>query len=216
MNILGISAFGQNPAACLLIDGKLIAFAEEERFIRVKTAYGKFPQNAIWYCLGEGKLSIDEIDEIAFGWDYAKYSAFMPLFSAKLWFQYALLQQYSSVNRGIIDLISLRPSEVKKQLEFQLAGIGLKGKMPNVLYIPHHLAHAASSYFASGFSDALVIVADGSGEEKATTVYTAHGLNIKEISHQNIPHSLGWLYAAFTAYLGFIPYEDDGFISTLR
>jgi len=102
MNILGISAFGQNPAACLLVNGKLVAFAEEERFIRIKTAFGKFPQQAISYCLKEGNLSVNEIDEIAIGWDHAKYSAFIPAFSAGVWLRYAFLRRYSSSHRGII------------------------------------------------------------------------------------------------------------------
>ena len=215
MNILGISAFGQNPAACLLVNGKLVAFAEEERFIRIKTAFGKFPNQAISYCLKEGKLSIAEIDEIAIGWDHAKYSTYIPLFFAKLGLRYAFSQRYSSSNRGLIEMIRLRPSEVQKQIEFHLSQLGLKGRMPGIAYIPHHLAHAASSYYASGFSDALIAVIDGSGEEKTTSLYKGHEIQIKEICHQNIPHSLGWLYAAFTAYLGFKPYEDDGFVMGL-
>lgn len=215
MNILGISAFGQNPAACLLQNGKLIAFAEEERFIRIKTAFGKFPTEAISYCLREGNVSISEINEISLGWDHTKYSMQIPLFSAGLWLRYALLQRYSSSNRGLIDMISLHPSEVKKQVQFHLTQLGLDGTLPKLSFVPHHLAHAASSYYSSGFSDALIAVMDGSGEERTTSFYKARGETIEEIAHQNIPHSLGWLYAAFTAYLGFRPYEDDGFVMGL-
>lgn len=215
MNILGISAFGQNPAACLLVNGKLIAFAEEERFIRIKTAFGKFPTEAIKYCLQEGGISLSDIHEISIGWDYAKYSTFMPIFSAKLWLEHAFLKHYSSSNRGLIDMITLQPKEVSKQISFHLSQLGLSGTFPTVSYVSHHKAHAASSYYASGFSDSLIAVIDGSGEERATTLYKARGLDISEITHQNIPHSLGWLYAAFTAYLGFKPYEDDGFVMGL-
>jgi carbamoyltransferase len=216
MNILGISAFGQNPAACLLAGGKLIAFAEEERFIRIKTAVGRFPDQAIAYCLDEGGMTINDINGIAFGWDHARYRAFIPFFSAKLWLRHAFLRKYSSTNRGLVEMLTLHPSEIKKQLEFHLSALGLKGRrMPDISYIPHHLAHAASSYYASGFPDALVAVIDGSGEERTTTLYKAHGKELEEITHFSIPHSLGWLYAAFTAYLGFRPSEDDGFVMGL-
>ncbi len=215
MNILGISAFGQNPAACLLVNGRLIAFAEEERFIRIKTAYGKFPIEAIKYCLKEGNISISDIHEISMGWDYAKYSTFMPLFSARVWLEHAFLKHYSSSNRGLIDMITLQPTEVHKQISFHLSQLGLSGKFPVISYVSHHKAHAASCYYASGFPNSLIAVIDGSGEERATSLYRAHGLTIDEITHQNIPHSLGWFYAAFTAYLGFKPYEEDGFVMGL-
>ncbi len=118
MNILGLSAFGQNPMACLLQNGKLVAFAEEERFIRIKTAYRKFPVHAISYCLKEGKVSIDDVSEIAFGWDFAKYSATIPLFSLQLWLRHIFLQKYNTSNRGIIKWLALLPSEVKSKYNF--------------------------------------------------------------------------------------------------
>ena len=89
MNVLGIIAFGMNPAACILRDGKCIAFAEEERFTRIKVSEGLFPARAIAYCLSEAKLSLDSVDRIAFGWDVKKYPIAMLRNFAANYFKYS-------------------------------------------------------------------------------------------------------------------------------
>jgi carbamoyltransferase len=215
MNIIGISAFGQNPAACLLRNGKLIAFAEEERFIRVKSAFGHFPLQALKYCLIQGKIGPNDIDQIAIGWDHEKYPLRFPLFLAQQWFKYGFLSHSDTTNRVFIELLTLQPKEVEKQVKFYLATLGYKGKLAKLNYVSHHLSHAASAYYASGFPHSLIFIADGSGEERTTSLYFGDGLNLKELTHANIPDSLGWLYAAATAFLGFKPYEDDGFVMGL-
>ncbi len=214
MIVLGISTYGQNPAAALIVDGKLIAFAEEERFIRIKGANGKFPSKSISYCLGEAKITLEEVDKFAIGWDANKYTFKMPLIAATLWINHSIGK--SSVNDTAIHELALwRPGNVKTKMYYELKNLGLKSRLPSLEFVPHHLAHAASAYYASGFPDATILVLDGSGEERATTVYEGKGKTIHELWHQNVPDSLGWFYAATTAYLGFKPYEDDGFVMGL-
>jgi len=215
MNIVGISAFGQNPAACLLQNGKLMAFAEEERFIRIKSAFGRFPLQSLKYCLSAAKISVNDINLISVGWDFNKYQLKMPIFYFKQWLKYGLFKGNDSDSRVIADMITLRPREIERQIYFNLQTLGYLKKLPKIQYISHHKAHAASSFYASGYSDALIVVLDGSGEERATTIYSGNGLDIKELNYFTIPDSLGWLYATTTAYLGFKPYEDDGFVMGL-
>ncbi len=215
MIVLGISPFGQNPAASILVDGKLVAFAEEERFIRIKSAFGKFPGRAISYCLSEAGISLADVKRISVGWESNKYRFKMPLVAATLWLRYGLGRGSGAYDTALHEMVAWRPENVIKHIQYGLYAIGYKGQIPTIEFVPHHLAHAASTFYASGFDTATILILDGSGEEKATTLYKANGLDITEIRSFDVPHSLGWFYAATTAYLGFKPYEDDGFVMGL-
>lgn len=215
MNILGISAFGQNPAACLLSKGRLIAFAEEERFLRLKSAYGYSPLNAVKYCLKEAGLSLKDIKTVAVGWDHNKYRFQIPLFLIKSWLKYGHISGDSSILPSLKELLSQHPTLTKKRISLDLKKLGLKVKTPPIKFFSHHLSHAASTFYASGFKDSAIIIMDGSGENDATTIYHGNGLSIKQVQQIKIPHSLGWFYAGLGAYLGFKPYEQDGFLMGL-
>jgi carbamoyltransferase len=92
-----------------------------------------------------------------------------------------------------------------------LRAAGHEGGVPEIEYVDHHLAHAASAFYSSGFDEAAIVIADGSGEEHSTSVYVGRGNDIVSRGHVDLPDSLGWFYAAITAYLGFVPYEEEGF-----
>ena len=218
MNILGIIGLGMNPAACLLKDGKCIAFAEEERFTRLKVSEKMFPVKAVAYCLSCAGLSLDAIDRIAFGWDDTKYPwAVMRNFG----FYYLKYkgsekrsyhkERFNSALPSVVEvLFEHHPQRTRLKIAEGLRSAGLKGDIPKIEFVPHHLAHAYSSYFCSNFKRAGILTIDGSGETVCTQLAIAEGDDVRTVESFPIPHSLGWFYAAITEYLGFIPYRDEG------
>ncbi|MCX5713873.1 MAG: hypothetical protein NT033_03500, partial [Candidatus Omnitrophica bacterium] len=218
MNILGIIAFGMNPAACILRDGKCIAFAEEERFSRVKVSEGSFPVRAVAYCLSYAKLTLNSIDRIAFGWDVKKYPWAMARNFTSTYIRYALEERRSfharkeqsalfSFAEGLTDY---HPLKVRTKISEGLRLAGFKGDIPRIEFVPHHLAHAYSSYFSSKFDRAGILTIDGHGEDLCTQLAIGEKDTVRVVETYPIPNSLGWFYAAITEYLGFLPYRDEG------
>lgn len=219
MIVLGLFGFGMNPAACLLKDGKLIAFCEEERFARVKSAPDRFPGQAVGFCLERAQLCLSEVDRIAFAWDTGKYPFRM---FAKLAGQYARHrgraqhangsagQNTSTVSSALLNVLKYTPGRLAEEIRLGLRHQGLQGAMPEIEFVPHHKSHAFSTYFASSFDQALVLTLDGSGEDICTQVAVGRGDRLEVEESIPIPHSLGWYYAAFTAYFGFRPYQHEG------
>jgi len=210
MNIIGIYAGDRNAAACLVRGGKLIAFAEEERFNGLKGSPGIFPVEAVEFCLKYGNITTGEIDKIAFGWDCNKYKWYMPVFFLKTWLKNVcrLKASLGAEATGLINLLEYNPKQLKYEIQTSLKG-KYKEKFPEIIFIPHHYAHAASSFFCSGFDKAPILTIDGSGEEICTMSAVGEGKQINCIDKQLIPNSLGWFYAGFTEFLGFNPYEDE-------
>jgi carbamoyltransferase len=212
MLILGLSAFGQNPGACVLRDGRLVAFAEEERFLRVKGATGLFPGRAATYCLKEAGARLEDVDRIAMGWNAEKYRWRMPLFFLRTWWRHGRRSASGGARGAIVkEILDQQPASIRHRLTLALRGAGHGGRIPEIVYVDHHLAHAASAFYASGFDEAAIVIVDGSGEDHSTSRYHGNGVDIASRGHVEIPDSLGWFYAAVTAYLGFVPYEEEGF-----
>lgn len=198
MKILGISAYYHDAAACLVIDGEIIAAAQEERFTRKKHD-SNFPVNAINYCLKEGKIKAEELDYVVF---YDKpflkferiletYLAFAPIgfssFTASLpiWLKDKLFQK-----RVITDALI---ENVSPDVDWK----------PILLFSEHHLSHAASAFFPSPFKNAAVLTMDGVGEWTTTSLALGNEANLSVIREIHFPHSVGLLYSAFTYYTGF-------------
>ena len=198
MYILGISAFYHDSAACLLKDGEIIAAAQEERFTRKKHD-ASFPKYAIQYCIKEAGISASQIDNVVF---YEKpfvkferlletYLAFAPkgftsfAKAMPLWIKEKLFQK--SV------LIKELKSSLDKNVKWQ----------ERLLFSEHHLSHAASAYYPSPFDRAAVLTLDGVGEWTTTSLAIGKGCDLKVIKEIHFPHSLGFLYSAFTYYTGF-------------
>ncbi|MEO8500965.1 MAG: carbamoyltransferase C-terminal domain-containing protein [Vicinamibacteria bacterium] len=211
MLIVGLSAFGQNPGACILRDGKLIAFAEEERFVRIKGANLRFPAKALAYCLREAKATLDDVDRFAVGWNAEKYRVQMPLFFARQFFRNIGAASDGSSTRILAEIADQKPDAIRRRTVLALREEGLSGRVPEFVFVDHHLAHAASAFYASGFEDASVLVVDGSGEDRSTSFYAGKGLDIADRGSVELPDSLGWFYAAVTSFLGFRAYEEEGF-----
>ncbi len=190
MNILGISAFYHDSAACLVRDGDIVAAAQEERFTRKKHDFS-FPLNAIDYCLEAGKIKSESLDFIAF---YDK-----PFVK----FERILETYLAFAPHGIQSFVMAIPLWIKQKLwmkEFIKKQLGYEGK---IIFPEHHESHAASAFFASPFTEAAFLTIDGVGEWTTTSYGIGRNNQINILSEIHFPHSLGLLYSAFTYYTGF-------------
>ena len=195
--ILGISAFYHDSAAALVINGKIVAAAQEERFTRIKHD-SNYPFNAINFVLNSAKIKISEIDFISF---YEK-----PF----LKFNRLLTTYFAFAPRGFNQFIKSIPVWLKEKI-FQKKNLikFLKMHDPNVDYSDkiffseHHISHAASAFYPSPFDEAVILTADGVGEWATTTVAIGKGKDLEIKKEIHFPHSLGLLYSAFTYYIGF-------------
>lgn len=191
--ILGISAYYHDSAAVLLIDGHIVAAAQEERFTRKKHD-ASFPANAIGYMLKEAGLKGTDVDYVAF---YEK-----PFIK----FERLLETYHAFAPEGIRSFVKAIPLWIKEKLYMkrilrdELAGLGIQSQ---ILFPEHHLSHAASAFYPSPFKNAAIITVDGVGEWATTTVCKGEGENITLLRELRFPHSLGLLYSAFTYYCGF-------------
>ncbi|OGV63234.1 MAG: hypothetical protein A3K19_13070 [Lentisphaerae bacterium RIFOXYB12_FULL_65_16] len=207
MNVLGLSFHCYDTSACLFQDERLVAFAEEERFTRVKHAVDVFPVNALKYCLKQGGLSLEEVDAIAFGFDVDRHdSGDMRKFYDSM--PYDKDEGTKAWERHNIGLFSAE--NMKAYLQLKLRKAGLTCALPPLKCYSHHLSHAASAYYCSGFQEAITITMDGSGDDNAAVLWKCGGDRIEEVKAIKIPHSLGWLYAAITEYLGFDANSGEG------
>ena len=196
-SILGISAFYHDSAAALIIDGKIIAAAQEERFSRKKHDY-RYPYNAVQYVLSEAKLKLSQINHIVF---FEKpFLKFERLLETYLAFAPSGFKSFS-----LSMPIWLREKLFQKKYLFD----HLKDHDENfndidkINFSEHHYSHAASAFYPSPFEEAIVLTLDGVGEWATTTVSIGKKNEIKMIKEINFPHSLGLIYSAFTYYTGF-------------
>lgn len=192
MKTLGISAFYHDSAAAIVVNGKIIAAAQEERFTRIKHDES-FPKNAIEFCLKEGGFSLDEIDQIIF---YEK-----PF----LKFDRLLETYLSFAPSGLRSFIKAMPQWLKQKLHLpREIKKGLPGKWNKpIVFITHHESHAASAFFPSPYEEAAILTMDGVGEWDTATIGVGKGNTIKLLKSLEFPHSLGLLYSAFTYFCGF-------------
>ena len=189
--ILGISCFYHDSAAALLRDGQLVAAASEERFTRIKQDAG-FPTNAARFCLNKAGISIEDVGSIGF---YDK-----PM----LKLERLLLSHLQHFPKSREQFVRAMPSWMKEKLPVRkIIRKELGSKRIPIWFCEHHVSHAASAFFASPFDEAAIINMDGVGEWATATQGVGRGSTL-ELTHEiKFPHSLGLLYSAFTAYLGF-------------
>jgi carbamoyltransferase len=190
--ILGISAFYHDSAAALVVDGEIIAAAQEERFTRRKHDEG-FPTQAIDYCLREAGLKPDDLDYVAF---YEK--SFTK-------FERLLETYFAFAPSGFRSFRLALPLWLKQKLHLRRTiSRGLsQAKRPKLVFLDHHESHAASAFLQSPFEKAAILTLDGVGEWSTTTFGTGEGNRIRLTHQLKFPHSLGLLYSAFTYYCGF-------------
>ena len=190
MNILGISAFYHDSAACLVQDGSIVAAAQEERFTRHKHD-PSFPARAIDYCLAEADISPSQLDYVVF-YDkpLLKFERILKTYlaySPKGWTSFSKAMPLWFGNKLFI----------KQHIQRSLGFYG------NVLFPEHHESHAMSAFYPSPFPEAAVLTIDGVGEWATTSIAIGRGNQLDILSEIHFPHSLGLLYSAFTSYIGF-------------
>lgn len=195
--ILGISAFYHDSAAAICVGGEAVAAAQEERFSRIKHDAG-FPIKAIEYCLEEAGLELDELDAVVF---YDK-----PF----LKFERLLETYYAFAPRGLVSFLKAIPVWLHEKLFLKkriLDGLKEVGNYDRsalkLLFIEHHLSHAASAFYPSPYESAAILTIDGVGEWATASIGLGKGKAITIKKELHFPHSVGLLYSAFTYYLGF-------------
>lgn len=197
MNIIGLSMGYHDSACCLLRDGVLVAAVQEERFSRVKNDKA-IPQSAFRYCLQRGGLTIDQVDCVAFYEDPCLKLGrqIWSVMDAPPQVRQELPQRAAILAR----LVGETPAELIRWT------LGYEGRIE---IIDHHLSHAASAYYFSGFDDAAILTVDGVGDWPTTTYNAATGERIERLEAVDYPHSLGLFYSTLTGYLGFEVNEGE-------
>lgn len=215
MNILGISAFYHDSAACLLRDGELVAAAQEERFSRKKHDH-RFPKAAVEACLKAGGLTVDDIDHVVF---YEKpFSKFARILDTHLAF----------APRGLKAFMMAIPSWITEKLWIPGLVEEALGTQRPLLFADHHESHAASAFFPSPFDRAAVLTIDGVGEWATSSYGVGEGNRVTLHREMHFPHSLGLLYSAATYFTGFkvnsgeykvmglAPYGEPRFVKQIK
>ena len=197
MYVLGVSCYYHDAAAALLHDGVLIAAAEEERFSRVKHDYG-FPRNAIRFCLDQAGIEGRDLDYVVFfEKPFRKFDRILM----------TALQTYPQSWKVF------RESMISWMTDKLWIGATLQTELgvskEKVLFCEHHLSHAASAYLCSPFDEAAILTVDGVGEWVTATCGVGRGNEIRLLKQIEFPHSIGLLYSAFTAFLGFEVNEGE-------
>lgn len=191
MYILGISCFYHESAACLIRDGKVVAASAEERFSRKKHD-SDFPKLAVEFCLKEAGISAEDLDFVVFYekpfWKFARI-----LTTSLAQYPWAMRVFAKGMAIWLMDKLWVR-SIISDELSIPAS---------KILFVPHHISHAASSYYASPFDKSAILTMDGVGEWTTTAYGVAKGSDMEMDSEIRFPHSLGLLYSTFTAFLGF-------------
>ncbi|NIU87850.1 MAG: hypothetical protein GWN56_11395 [Nitrosopumilaceae archaeon] len=197
MYILGISCFFHDSAAAIIKDGQLLAAAEEERFSRIKHDF-EFPDNAIDFCMQFAGIEAEQVDYVVF-----------------------FEKPFVKFERLLLSTMQNFPSSTKLFREAMITWLGDKLWIKNylmkkinispsrILFSDHHLSHASSSFFCSPFEKSAIVTVDGVGEWTTATIGFGEGSEIKILKEINFPHSIGLLYSAFTAFLGFEVNEGE-------
>jgi carbamoyltransferase len=193
LNIIGISAFSHDSACCLLRDGHLQCAIEEERLSRLKHD-NRLPWRGFRYCLDHENLSITDIDCIAFYENPQKKTA------RQIWM---MLHPDTNISMKASWFNAIQPRRAETEIRERL---GYDGHME---FVDHHISHAASSYYYSGFEEAAIMTVDAVGEWTTTSYGRAGGMNIELFKEVSFPHSLGMFYSAITTYLGFKANSDE-------
>ncbi len=216
-SILGISAFYHDSAAALIVDGQIVAAAQEERFTRRKHD-PEFPRQAVDYCLREAGIQPRDLNYVAF------YEKPMLKFDRLLETYFAFAPAGFSSFRQAMPLWLREKLFMRRLLRNELAG----AKNARFVFTEHHESHAASAFFPSPFADAAILTLDGVGEWSTATLGAGEGNRIELLRELKFPHSLGLLYSAFTYYCGFkvnsgeyklmglAPYGTPKFADTIR
>lgn len=199
---LGINAEPVDPSVAVVADGKVLAMAEEERFIRQKHALKVYPLKALKYCLDQIGVSLSDIAGVGIAWDVEAYS------DGRMRKFFDELNKAWPVNKGTQSwqnyMISAHNFEGIKNIHIRnWRKVFGEFTVPKIVSFPHHYTHAFHAFMQSGFDKAVCLTIDGSGDKHCSVVWHCDGSEIKSLREITMPHSLGWLYGALTEYFGF-------------
>ena len=221
MKVLGLFGGYYNPAACLVVDGKLVAFIEEEKLTRKKAERNVYPLRSVRYVLNEGGLAMKDVDRIAFPWDNVASLTSLPVIAAKEAATGLFRRTRGEHSRtpssripagltSLLTILSGTPFENRHRILSALRYGGIQDALPRIDFVPHHRSHAASCFYASGFDRAVVSVMDGMGDNLSSSIWIGEGARMRCVKKVLFPNSLGEYYSAFTEFLGFRPYSHEG------
>jgi len=213
MYILGFTISYHDAAACLMHNGELINFIEEERLTRVKGSPKSFPIKSTLACLKRANITLSQVDYIAVGLNLEKYDYKMQEFYKHLDSKYEK-DMITKISEKMI-LEDRDKERVLYRIKQDFMKEGVTDELPPFIFVDHHLSHAASSFYCSGFEKSLIITIDGSGEEICTAIWEGNEREIRLIDLYNIPNSLGWFYSCITEYLGFKDNQQEGTVMGL-
>lgn len=210
MKLLGVFYFPNyaDPSAAIVEEGEVVAFVEEERLVRNKHASSYFPARAVKWVLQAAGIGLGDVDGVTIGWDCNMHA------------DGRLAAHFERINRSYPPsdfdvayqqqrLSSYTPERYGSMITRHLRRVFGDVRMPPLIYVPHHLAHAVMAHCHSGFGDCLVLVVDGSGEAATCTWWAARQGKLELLHEVRTPHSLGWFYSAFTEFLGFDAYDGE-------
>ena len=208
--ILGLNFGLHDSSAALLVDGRVVAAAEEERFSREKHTT-RFPKHAIEYVVQQAGLQLTDVTDVAYYWNtQGRYGERLRHHVAQCLQRLSrpdkLLRYVKGFmsSRGDADFVDMLMPQKALQKHFPGAWGG-----STLQTLDHHLCHAASTYYPSGFDDAAILIVDGSAELESTSLYRGRGVDIALVDRQPLPHSIGFFYGAATEYLGFVRNHDE-------
>lgn len=205
---LGVCEGGFDPAAALVGDGKLLAYAEEERFLRNKHANGFYPARSIRFCLDQANIEPTDIAAIAVNWDLPSYTdGTMAEFFRQMQLNWTTDEKTRGWHGRLLGIFNEQAVIERHAMAWRNAFGAVP--FPGVRSVPHHYTHALQAYLQSPFDDALCMTVDGSGDKHCTVLWSCRDQRIEPIYEIEMPHSLGWFYAACTEYLGFDAYDGE-------
>jgi carbamoyltransferase len=223
MHTIGINAAFHDSSAALLHDGVPVAAAEEERFTRIK--HGKrpvpflsyqLPHHSIDYCLREAGITLDKVDRIAYSFDPSlcltsedRETITLPLEPSAHPREDGRHPWEPLFLAGILNAPRFLLDDVPHHLRRMRAGIESVDDLPPFEFVEHHMAHAASTFYVSGFREAAVLTMDGRGESASTLFAVGDGARLNKLNEVSLPHSLGLLYERVTSHLGFLHSSDE-------
>src|SRR5688572_25789976 len=191
---LGIFEGHADPAAAIVRDGRIVAYAEEERFIRQKHAFGVYPIRALKFCLKTAGISLSDAAAVGLNWDVEGFtSGRLQTFYDALNSEHQVDEGSRSWQRSMVSRFSRSATEKRHHFEWRRAFGDIE--FPPIVAYPHHYVHAFQAAMQSGFDESLCLTIDGSGDEHCTVLWEHRGTALTPIFERTIPHSLGWYYA---------------------
>jgi len=207
-SFLGLFEGGYDPAAAIVRDGQLIAFAEEERFLRNKHAKGWYPTRALRFCLDQAGIGASDVRTLAINWDVPSYTnGRMRGFFEGMRNEWPVDGRTIAWQNRLLDIFSDQAVIARHGTAWRRA-FGTD-TAPPIYPVPHHYTHAIQAFLQSPFEEALCLTVDGSGDQFCTVLWHCSDDAVVPIYEVPMPHSLGWFYAAATEFLGFEAYDGE-------